>query len=969
MIRKIVILKPKKSLNFSESINAGVKEGSNDKIFVANDDIIISKQTIERLEEKCDEDTITGPDSNCNLGWLTDYSYSVSNKENISLNLVPSMTLDNVKNHISEIHSIVPKRNDVKELDWLAFFATMIHRDTFVKDVGYMDENFVYDKEDLDWCVRAKQKGKKFLYCYDSYCFHFGGVSRKRKHQELGLKHDLDTEHNELYYQQKYNIKNKPVIGFYCFDAWEYWDENSLNGSVQDGKPKGIGGSETQAVLMCRELSNLGYKVKIFNKCKENHMDSGGYDVEYIPFQDFPKYSEKFEYDHFIASRYLDCFNYSFKSKQNIAMIHDVFLIMNGRDQKDVHLDKIDKYFCLSHRHAQFVSEYHSIPMEKIVVTSNGLDFSRFENKNIERNPYKLIYSSSPDRGLERLLDLFPRLNEKAELHIYYGFENFRDQKYVKRMMGKIDNLNANKTRIFYHGRVGQDQLAEEFMSSSIWAYPTWFEETYCCLPGTKIEIENNEKNIEDILEGDTVKTHQGRFRKVEKVMNKYVFDHIKNIKLGYLKNNLRVTKEHPILAVKRNNRKFDDLKKCLGKTVIPEWTSSENLEEGDFVLYPINKLNEDTDYFHMYSSSILKEGKLYNPKTRANKLVDFKITEDFLELCGWFVSEGCFDGKTNITFSLNIDEKEEAEFIKNQLKNLDLKYWESTRVEDSTRSISTSSVILGRFFEENFGKLAKNKNIPSWVKNLKNNYLERFLKGVFKGDGCVDRNNFVYECASEKLIQDIYECLLKFSVVASTSIISKNKIYRDGSKILRKENEKLSAWRLHCSMNQNFKLFESFGFNFEIKTTGNYQYLIDENYIYLPIRKITSEFYAGKVYNFEVEEDHSYIADGVIVHNCITALEAMAGGCVVLSSDYWGLSDTVKDGGILLPMNDDRNTVFSKVYEDTWVSECNHLLLDSDYREYWRKKGFERVRRFTWSNVAAQWDRYFKKGEWINIQ
>jgi glycosyltransferase involved in cell wall biosynthesis len=418
------------------------------------------------------------------------------------------------------------------------------------------------------------------LYCYDSYCFHFGGVSRKRKHQELGLKHDLDTEHNELYYQQKYNIKNKPVIGFYCFDAWEYWDENSINGSVQDGKPKGIGGSETQAIQICRELSKLGYKVKIFNKCKENHMDSGGYDVEYIPFQDFPKYSEKFEYDHFIASRYLDCFNYSFKSKQNIAMIHDVFLIMNGRDKKDVHLDKIDKYFCLSNRHAQFVSEYHGIPKDKIVVTSNGLDFSRFENKNIERNPYKLIYSSSPDRGLERLLDLFPRLNEKAELHIYYGFENFRDQEYVKKMMGKIDNLNANKTRIFYHGRVGQDQLAEEFISSSIWAYPTWFEETHC-----------------------------------------------------------------------------------------------------------------------------------------------------------------------------------------------------------------------------------------------------------------------------------------------------------------------------------------------------------------------------------------------------ITALEAMAGGCVVLSSDYWGLSDTVKDGGILLPMNDDRNTVFSKVYEDTWVSECNHLLLDNKYREYWRKKGFERVRRFTWSNVAAQWDRYFKKGEWINIQ
>jgi len=52
MIEKIVILKPKKSLNFSESINAGILHSNNDKIFIANDDIIISKQTLERLAEK-----------------------------------------------------------------------------------------------------------------------------------------------------------------------------------------------------------------------------------------------------------------------------------------------------------------------------------------------------------------------------------------------------------------------------------------------------------------------------------------------------------------------------------------------------------------------------------------------------------------------------------------------------------------------------------------------------------------------------------------------------------------------------------------------------------------------------------------------------------------------------------------------------------------------------------------------------
>jgi len=474
MIKKIVILKPSKSLNFSESCNAGIKHSSSEKLFIANDDIIISENSLEELAKNTDDQTITGPDSNCNLGFQTNYSYIVR-----GVQLVPAMILPQVKNIIPEIYKIKVTRNEIIEREWLAYFATMFTRKC-LNDIGPLDEKFVYDKEDLDHCVRAKGLGKKFKQIFSSYCFHFGGVSRKRKHQELGLKHDLDTEHNTLYFNNKYNQMNKPLLALYCFDAFEYWDEKSLNKSVDPKKPSGIGGSETQVVLLSRELAKLGWKVKIFNKCLENHMDSCGLDVEYIPFQNFEQYSKLVTYDVLIASRYLNCFDVPFKSKRNIAMIHDVFLIINGwRQQHDVLQDKIDKYFCLSNAHKQFVSQYHSIPLNQILMTSNGLDFSRFENKNIKKNPYKMIYSSSPDRGLEVLLDLFPRVKQmvpEVTLDIFYGFENFRDQVYVKKMLEKI-----NKTLgVTYHGRVGQNELAEHFLESSIWAYSSGFSETFC---------------------------------------------------------------------------------------------------------------------------------------------------------------------------------------------------------------------------------------------------------------------------------------------------------------------------------------------------------------------------------------------------------------------------------------------------------------------------------------------------------
>ena len=94
-----------------------------------------------------------------------------------------------------------------------------------------------------------------------------------------------------------------------------------------------------------------------------------------------------------------------------------------------------------------------------------------------------------------------------------------------------------------------------------------------------------------------------------------------------------------------------------------------------------------------------------------------------------------------------------------------------------------------------------------------------------------------------------------------------------------------------------------------------------------------------------------------------------MASSCVPVTSDYWGLIDTIKDGGIMLPMDDDPNTVYSPIYQDQWIAECVQLLKDDVYLKEWQDKGLKRVERFTWENVAKQWDGYFKNDNWVEIQ
>lgn len=117
-----------------------------------------------------------------------------------------------------------------------------------------------------------------------------------------------------------------------------------------------------------------------------------------------------------------------------------------------------------------------------------GLDFQCAERLPKKRN--KLVYSSSANRGLDVLLDVFPRIRAEvpdAELHVFYGFESWEA---TARMTGNTTELAViaeykrrleNTAGVVVRGRVSQAELAREMMTAKVWSYPTGFTETYCC--------------------------------------------------------------------------------------------------------------------------------------------------------------------------------------------------------------------------------------------------------------------------------------------------------------------------------------------------------------------------------------------------------------------------------------------------------------------------------------------------------
>src|SRR4029078_9396198 len=69
-----------------------------------------------------------------------------------------------------------------------------------------------------------------------------------------------------------------------------------------------------------------------------------------------------------------------------------------------------------------------NLPDDKAVIISNGIIPSQFNNPGIKRQPHKVIYASSADRGLDLLVSLWPKVKTKipdAELVWAYGWNSY----------------------------------------------------------------------------------------------------------------------------------------------------------------------------------------------------------------------------------------------------------------------------------------------------------------------------------------------------------------------------------------------------------------------------------------------------------------------------------------------------------------------------------------------------------------
>ena len=257
---------------------------------------------------------------------------------------------------------------------------------------------------------------------------------------------------------------NEIVITTPPVGAYE-WDEAIY-------KEKGMGGSETAAIEMAswiRKLTDL--PVIIFNQRKTPYLSESG--VQYRPCGDAPEYFSKFYPKLHIAWRH----NTKLTNAPTYLWCHDL-QTPGAQYQKNW-----DKILTLTPFHKRYIMGMQGLKDVDFMQTSNGIDPTRFEKRGeIVKNKYKVIWPSSPDRGLDRamyIMDKVVKVIPKAELHVFYGMDNLR--KYgLGDMASNLEIMMGNRTYVKYHGFTEQKELARHFMESSVWLYPANFIESFC---------------------------------------------------------------------------------------------------------------------------------------------------------------------------------------------------------------------------------------------------------------------------------------------------------------------------------------------------------------------------------------------------------------------------------------------------------------------------------------------------------
>lgn len=366
------------------------------------------------------------------------------------------------------------------------------------------------------------------------------------------------------------------------------------------------------------------------------------------------------------------------------------------------------------------------------------------------------------------------------------------------------------------------------------------------CFPaGQKISLGDKMVDIDTVKVGTPVINQHGNHSLVKSTMGRPYDGETITITPVSPENRFTLTPEHPVLIIPREKVQLSprpdkphwlpSISKPKFLKAEPEFVEAKNIKKGDFLLFP----------------------KIKPP---INKKLEKKFSDELLTILGYYLAEGnpnLVAGKYKaVSFSFHQDEKELHDELRDCLTK---EFGQNGSIYYEEKKHSTTIFIYSdRLYDsciEHCGKGSSAKELSSEIMTLSNDKVFKLVDSYFKGDGNIcyrrkeDKHSKMIRVStvSETLIFQIQELFSRKDIYTYICRRKGGDDYIQGRKITRRDQFSLSytpgaTWK-------------------EVRQ--------DDNYFYVPIRKIDKQHYSGAVFNLECEDPHTYVAKGFVVHNC----------------------------------------------------------------------------------------------------
>ena len=347
-----------------------------------------------------------------------------------------------------------------------------------------------------------------------------------------------------------------------------------------------------------------------------------------------------------------------------------------------------------------------------------------------------------------------------------------------------------------------------------------------CFVAGTTVITKDGLKPIEQVKIGDEVITHTNTLQKVLRVGGKSQQE-VYEVKASGVLPTL-VTGEHPYYVRKTQREWVNGSRNWKRVYSEPTWVEAKDLSKNDLLAIPVIQAEENP--LNLTDEECFVIGR-YIADGHTRK--DFRHSENRQNDRQWQVI-------------LSIGTHKLDDFNK-KITELNFSCYRHT---ENVHRVVFSSKRLVEIVENHCGWGAENKYFSQMILNLPKDKLELVIDGYLSGDGCFDQNKYKVTTISEKLTKTLPLAVAKvYQVACIVNIFERPKTTVIQGRIV---NQK-----------------DTYNIHFQKQRPKQAKYFYENGLLWVRFKSLIKLDGKQDVYNLEVENDNSYTANNLVVHNC----------------------------------------------------------------------------------------------------